>query len=111
MPTDRATVTERDRLAARCWLGADQPIALDALSRRFAAYRESCCAEAVREAREEGLQSVLMIRCTRHFTVPQQNTAEVNGAECGGCIAEERDLARVSGTQRNVRSEGGGSCW
>jgi hypothetical protein len=36
----------------------------------------------------------LMIRCLKHLDVGQQNTAEVTGAECGGCIAEERDRLR-----------------
>lgn len=37
------------------------------------------------------LDDVLLIRCVRHISVRQQNTSESTGAECGGCIAEERD--------------------
>jgi hypothetical protein len=43
------------------------------------------------EAREEGVRSVLLIRCTKHLLVAQQNASEITGAECGGCISEERD--------------------
>jgi hypothetical protein len=44
---------------------------------------------------ENGVASVLRIRCTRHFKVPQLNANEHSGGECGACIAEERDaLAR-----------------
>lgn len=32
---------------------------------------------------------VIMIRCIRHVSVPQQNSSESTGAECGGCIAEK----------------------
>lgn len=32
-------------------------------------------------------------RCAKHYDVPAQNTNEASGAECGGCIAEERDAA------------------
>ena len=34
---------------------------------------------------------VIRIRCIRHINVPQQNASESTGAECGGCIAEQRD--------------------
>lgn len=37
---------------------------------------------------------VLRIRCIRHINVRQQNASESTGAECGGCIAEERDRLR-----------------
>ena len=37
---------------------------------------------------------VLLIRCIHHINVPQQNSAESTGAECGGCIAAERDALK-----------------
>jgi len=40
------------------------------------------------------LDDVLLIRCIRHISVRQQNTSESTGAECGGCIAEDRDRLR-----------------
>lgn len=48
-------------------------------------------AAGAEEAREDGIRSVLLIRCTKHLTIGQQNTNEITGAECGGCIAAERD--------------------
>lgn len=44
---------------------------------------------------EAGLASVLSIRCREHYAIPQQNKAEHQGAECGGCIAAERDALRT----------------
>jgi hypothetical protein len=40
---------------------------------------------------------VILIRCTKHLNVGQQNKNEASGGECGGCIAAERDatLARA----------------
>ncbi len=49
---------------------------------------------------EDGIRSVLMIRCLKHRMVPQLNTNEFTGGECGGCIAEERDEARRIAEQR-----------
>lgn len=42
-----------------------------------------------------GVCSVLRIRCAKHFAIQQQNENEHLGAECGGCIAEERDTLRT----------------
>jgi len=43
------------------------------------------------ECNRRGLSSVLTIRCSKHYPVPQQNKTEQGGGECGGCIAAERD--------------------
>lgn len=45
--------------------------------------------------RNEGRSSVRFIRCMECLTVPQQNKSEATGAECGGCIAKERDALRA----------------
>lgn len=37
-----------------------------------------------------GLESTLIIRCSRHYGVPKQNRSALGG-ECGACIAEQRD--------------------
>lgn len=36
---------------------------------------------------------VILIRCTKHLNIGQQNANEHNGGECGGCIAAQRDTA------------------
>jgi hypothetical protein len=41
--------------------------------------------------RDEGRKSVILLRCTECLTIPQQNSNEFSGGECGGCIAKERD--------------------
>lgn len=38
------------------------------------------------------IEDCLYHRCAEHYTVPAQNREEFGGAECGGCIAAERDL-------------------
>jgi hypothetical protein len=49
---------------------------------------------------------VMMIRCLKCLTVPQQNKAEATGGECGGCIAKERDAARASHSQLEAQVAG-----
>lgn len=44
---------------------------------------------------ERGLRAVTSIRCTAHIAVPAQNRNERNDAECGGCIAAERDALQA----------------
>lgn len=39
-------------------------------------------------------EDLIFIRCINHMHVPQQNDATVDGAECGACIAAERDKLR-----------------
>ena len=53
---------------------------------------------------------VLRIRCIHHINVPQQNTAEHTGAECGGCIAAERDALRSKLEQVRRLAEHLGFC-
>lgn len=64
------------------------------------------------------IESVLMIRCVKHHTVPQYNSEEIHGAECAACEVEtlravlaqkvEADkadhlAARLHGTLREAR--------
>jgi len=66
---------------------------------RMKAYAETVTAElqskyiqavaSKESAFDEGVASVLTIRCLRHLLVPQFNRNEHSGGECGACIAEE----------------------
>lgn len=44
-------------------------------------------------ARGEHISACLMHRCVSHRDVPQLNTTESSGAECGACV---RDMTRVA---------------
>lgn len=48
----------------------------------------------IREDHELEMQSIVMIRCTKHVRVPKLNGLAHGDAECGACIAEE--LANVT---------------
>lgn len=48
------------------------------------------------DAFSDGVGSVITIRCSKHYSVPQQNKTEHSGGECGGCIAAERDEFRIA---------------
>jgi hypothetical protein len=50
--------------------------------------------EYITHLETESNMQCMSIRCTKHLTILQQNFNEFTGAECGGCIAEERDLAQ-----------------
>ena len=58
---------------------------------RLKAQKDAIVAREAEKLRDEGRRSVILIRCTNCLTIPQQNTAEFTGAECGGCIAKQRD--------------------
>lgn len=62
----------------------------------LAAIRKPCprCAELEREL-DQLIGSVTRIRCIKHIAVPQQNTNEHGGGECGACIAVERDTLKA----------------
>lgn len=60
---------------------------------RLKARKDGIVARDEERLRDEGRKSVILIRCTECLNVPQQNKAEFTGAECGGCIAKERDAA------------------
>jgi len=49
--------------------------------------------EHARLTDEKGYTCILH-RCAAHYAVTQQNANEYTGAECGGCIAAERDALR-----------------
>lgn len=44
--------------------------------------------QAFHDGLEQGISEVLRIRCIKHRAVPQLNTNEYNGGECGACIVE-----------------------
>lgn len=55
--------------------------------------------------REQGIRSVILLRCSQCLTVPQQNHAEFGGGECGGCIAKERDALRKQLSRTALQAE------
>lgn len=50
--------------------------------------------EAARVA-DEAVRNIISIRCIDHIHIPQQNKNEITGAECGACIAAQRDAATI----------------
>lgn len=52
------------------------------------------CRKEIHKARQEGMVSVIFLRCKKHYSVPVQNKNEFSGGECGGCIADQRDALR-----------------
>lgn len=50
----------------------------------------------VGEAFNEGVESVLTIRCMKHRAVPAYNSNEASGAECPACKVGELEAAKTS---------------
>jgi len=51
--------------------------------------KESKVTDACADAFEEGIKSVLCIRCTQHYPVIQLNETEANNGECGACAYKQ----------------------
>lgn len=63
--------------------------------RELSAELAQCRGELV-DAEDKAVADVLLIRCIKHISVPQQNSTEFSGGECGACIAAERDTLKQS---------------
>lgn len=70
---------------------------------RLKAQKDAIAERENERLRDEGRKSVVLIRCINCLSVPQQNKSEITEAECGGCIAKERDaaLARIAELERD----------
>jgi hypothetical protein len=44
---------------------------------------------AYQQAFDDGVQSVMSIRCIEHRAIPPWNANEITGAECGACAYEK----------------------
>lgn len=69
---------------------------------RLKAQKDAIIGRANEKLRDEGRKSVILLRCTECLTVPQQNSNEFTGGECGGCIAKERDSLRAQLTAQTA---------
>ncbi len=69
-------------------------------ARRFLNGDTSALDAAMAEARDEGVRSVLLIRCMAHRAVPQLNTKEATGAECPVCAIAEAQKPLAEGLHR-----------
>lgn len=76
--------TDIEQWAQDCYLCGEK-LPCDVL-RLIAAYRK--------QVAKPSIDDCLHHRCFEHRAVPQQNANEFSGAECGGCIAAERDEAK-----------------
>lgn len=94
-----AEVTERDREAARAWLGSDDPVALDGLARRFAAHVAE--ERAAREKAEQDLrQARARIKKWEDHEVQKASCCDDNEQRAIKAEQERDEARRIVGLQQ-----------
>jgi hypothetical protein len=84
-----------ERVTLNAWKDGDGQWCLECLSKQRNYAR----------AAAEDFKNILSIRCIEHINTPQQNTSEITGAECGGCIAAERDKWKQLADLKDAKGE------